>query len=560
MYSFIVIALILIFIVAIATFTLILNSFNALLSRKMQSISVLRTVGTTKSQLSYMVMLEGVILTMVGLIVGLALGYLITNFMLKYIHSAILSIIAQTESNPSYDISFWSPLWVFVAVIVLSLSTVYFVLKLKMKELFNNEAVNSLDEMNLKKRRTREVQNVINGDPSKGLARINTRMLKDFQGIKAALVITVVLLISINDLTGYLLDVADENVTVFDTEIWIQPYDDEVDMYQQTSDTEKILQPYDIQRVDSIYYSDYLNIAAINGKTMEEPSSIVFNGMDDALFDDFIKEHSLSKKDQLILLNKYDDEEFSQSMDVSDKDIFNISNRQTDGMESMDVEVDVVLKKIEEKYDYLYGGERIIITRLSNLKDNLYPLSKTQEVKIFISSDLSVENLKEINNKIDDLGYTGVYLYSEYCFSSFKQTVKTVVSVLTSFIFVYIGFVILVNVVNISISNYQKRKQDIAVLKSMGATSKQLDKMYLYETLYIVSVPWVLGIVLGHLLNIGVFILIRVLLPVSSLKYSINIKTFGLSFILVLVIIIVQLVALKLESKKSDIIADIRSY
>ncbi|NLW15049.1 MAG: FtsX-like permease family protein [Erysipelothrix sp.] len=110
MYSFIVIALILIFIVAIATFTLILNSFNALLSRKMQSISVLRTVGATKSQLSYMVMLEGVILTMVGLIVGLALGYLITNFMLKYIHSAILSIIAQTESNPSYDISFWSPL------------------------------------------------------------------------------------------------------------------------------------------------------------------------------------------------------------------------------------------------------------------------------------------------------------------------------------------------------------------------------------------------------------------------------------------------------------------
>ncbi|NLW15048.1 MAG: ABC transporter permease [Erysipelothrix sp.] len=402
-----------------------------------------------------------------------------------------------------------------------------------MKELFNNEAVNSLDEMNLKKRRTREVQNVINGDPSKGLARINTRMLKDFQGIKAALVITVVLLISINALTGYLLDVADENVTVFDTEIWIQPYDDEVDMYQQTSDTEKILQPYDIQRVDSIYYSDYLNIAAINGKTMEEPSSIVIHGMDDALFDDFIKEHSLSKKDQLILLNKYDEEEFSQSMDVSDKDILNISNRQTDGMESMDVEVDVVLKKIEEKYDYLYGGERIIITRLSNLKDNLYPLSKTQEVKIFISSDLSVENLKEINNKIDDLGYTGVYLYSEYYFSSFKQTVKTVVSVLTSFIFVYIGFVILVNVVNISISNYQKRKQDIAVLKSMGATSKQLDKMYLYETLYIVSVPWVLGIVLGHLLNIGVFILIRVLLPVSSLKYSINIKTFGLSFILV---------------------------
>ncbi len=551
LYAFMVATIVMLLIVGAVTFTLIMNSFNALMNTKIETFSILRSVGATKSQISTMIIIEVFILSTVGIILGLGLGYGIAKQLLSFVESQLNSLLLSVYKDEALLISFWGPLWNYIIVMLVGYLTIFSVLRSKLKALFKLEAVETVKSIDIKKISNQEV---IQNKPMKQMAKINTKTLKDYQGIKIALTVIVVLLITINGWVGSVLNIGEASVNKFDTEVSIYGKDN-ISVFDDLENIKKEVLSYDnINRIDI-----YSNITAESAdKEPGEWGYIEINILDEETFNHFTKANKVPENSNVILVREENLSDDVSSIKIVNNTL-NLKDPQDEDRE-VSIAVDYVLEEHEQSYSYLLGGQDTVVMSQAYYELNMGTLGSFNRGHIKIDSDLSLKELDELVLLFDGDTYDGVYLSSEYYDSYIKKVVRRTVTIVTTFIFIYIGFVVLVNVVNISISNSEKRKKDLAILKSMGATSKQIDQMLLWEILYVLFKPWLYGLVIGNVLNAILYFILKFTVSTVPIKYQWDLLSMALSLILVVVITLVQIMALKIESKKSDIITDIRSY
>lgn len=561
--------MIMLLLVGLVTISLILNSFELFITKQEKSIGTFRSIGMTKDQLRVMILGQGFVLSSIGLILGILLGVLLGKVLISYISINIRNMFMTLGSENNIEVFFDTSAWMYIMTILSSFIIIYFAQRKKLKALFSKSSIETLREHRLA---GKEVKVDLSKDPINGLAKINTKMTRDFKGIQTALMISVILLIGIN---GWI------NSFYGTFETLGQYYDSSVNMSRITGknfneDTIKVinlLNKYDeieeiiqVSRISSIQLTENNLDGSIYDEDIVIKNKIRFDYMyisvlEDNFFKDFIKASKLNANTKTIFFNyenvQIDDEFVSGNLvDLSKTEEIELKDIDSDKV--FKIKIDAAIEKINKIYAQLFYGPNLFINE-TYYKENMYFLRKGLS-SIYIKSELSQDSLIKLSKELDSLELDNhFYFHSDYFGSHVPLIINKTVFTITSAIFLYIAFVILINVLNITLSTYQIRKQDIAILLSIGASKAQIEKMFLREAFLISFKPYIRGLIIGNVIAFGM-VKLTSLLADEVFTYRLSPIVLFISLALVLVIILAQYFSVVKENKKLDLISDIRSY
>ncbi len=578
LYGFIVITLTMIVIVALATFSLIFNAFNTLFTHKFHTFGVLRSVGATQNQLKLVLIFEAMLLGFIGISLGLGMGMLLTLLLLKFLHNNLGSIfIDSTREIP--NIFFNLPFPVLLIIIVGAIIAIALALIVMSRKLFKRS---SLETLRLKQIKKIKAQTTLSTKPLKQYARFNIMRHQDYKGIKASLGIALVILIVINAWVGSLLNFSEALVRKHDTTITMRGMSQIDNLNQDMAKLQLILDAEkEIKSQVHYYETTYLtlndefayhpNVLALNLDPEDRGRfDITILGLDNQSMKAFLKQIKASSQslDRVVLYNHMQIKEYwgedilldydGPMYDVKAEDVLKL----TDGKVDLSIAVDDVIENMPLDFYYLDRSSPLVIISLDHYQSLITSKLGISYIQFLLESDLDALEIKALNLKILDqeLPMT-INLYSTRYEDLMNRTIKYSINTITTAVFIFIAIVILINMVSISMASYQKRKPEIAALRSLGAQRKDILSMFIYESIYSVGQPWLLGSALGTSLAYGIYRLSVELFDLhGQIQFSFPIKILILASTLVILIIIVNSYSLYVESKKLNLVEDLRAF
>ena len=182
-------------------------------------------------------------------------------------------------------------------------------------------------------------------------------------------------------------------------------------------------------------------------------------------------------------------------------------------------------------------------------KINIYP--KDFDAKEEIVSLIDKYNQKQTNDKKDE----NVISYSDVV-GSMMSSVTTIVDIVSYVLMAFVSVSLIVSSIMIGIITYisvLERTKEIGILRAIGASKRDISRVFNAETFIIGLVAGVLGIVVTLLLNIPINMVLKNILDVS------NIASLPLTPALILIVIsmvltvIAGLIPSKMASKKDPV-------
>ena len=182
---------------------------------------------------------------------------------------------------------------------------------------------------------------------------------------------------------------------------------------------------------------------------------------------------------------------------------------------------------------------------------NIYP--SDFESKEEISKMIEEYNQDKIDNKQDDL----VISYNDVV-GMMLSSVTTIVDVISYVLIAFVSISLVVSSIMIGIITYisvLERTKEIGILRAMGASKKDISRVFNAETFIVGLIAGLFGIGITLLLNIPVNMIIKSITGISNIaKLPLN-GAIILIIISMLLTIIAGLIPAKMASKKDPVIA-----
>lgn len=578
-----------IILLSFATFSLITNAFYNNIQTQVHDYGLLRSIGATKKQLKSMIRFEGYILLTIGLAFGIGVGFGIGKLLLTYINS-IFSFSNQTFGT-AIDWVF-SPVlpWQGILIItLLSFIIVSFPLNHSIRKLFRMTSIGAIREENRYVRNKLKINS--KNLPNSLAKQYSTSDRSKFRGIKISLTIT----ISIFIITMSFTKIGFSNMGEYNTSkynVGAQPqhfYAASPDSFKEKSEEIKKILDNDLNTKSYLMYSQYIVL-------------IRDNNLDKISLSRNVSENNSAKGDNISLL-------------IMDEDSFNNTRKSLEIKES---NIDSIIVNYGTIYDYdqvnpylnsegayfdfgslesVYLGvsthgsnesesytfepileipiNNVVVTALPDFDALTYPyiiVNSDSPRFSMIREDLQKNNdafLNRFEAKIeteDSFATTKLFDSEDYSISNQdvdkaipKLIEKTITNILVS-IMAFIVLVCLLNVVNISLTNLNTRKRELAALRSVGMSQKQIQKMLFYESVRLVWSPLIFGTLIGVLASFSIIAIVNLfIVNGQSLAYGIDIKAILISWSILLLLIVSNTIITIVKSRNHSIIDSIRN-
>lgn len=588
-FMFIIVTLVLLVLVAISTFSLILNAFGVVLNQKYHIFGIVRSIGATKSQIKSMVLLEGFLFTSIGTLVGVGLGVGLAQILVTYVNYqfGIIDTYSGTALNASIQIQY--PLWALIGVAVLGFVMIHIALLMMIKSLFKLTSVDTIRKGRLK-RSKKHLKLRRYSNASYGLARVYSKRSKDYRGIKIALVISTVLIIAFSSIVETITHSFGESYSKFDTEIsaYSKSDTDGVD-----SDWEKLFELADtystshglkskrahqsvaLTVVNKLQlhpeYIKFLKSSSIEdkmlGDNMESATLVI---VDDITYSELLAIEGLSPKEGFhgLIYNSIDIKVNGNSYKGPN---FEINNEETFSLEVDQQDNDILSLKVLSTSNALpeshksilknsYSWLQVVVSKESfdqyvpqTLKNKLVNFNTNLEIE----SEKPLELFKTIKADIES-NDLDMYVSSNAANIAVQVLTTKMAYVISAFFFGYILLVVFANVVNIGLINYQKRRNDIAAYRSVGASKKQVNYIFVWEALFNIVGAIVFGLLVGYFASYAIYLFMQSEINYLTIKFKINMFMSVICIAFGLLVVAVEVLSITLESKKQDIITDLR--
>ena len=177
---------------------------------------------------------------------------------------------------------------------------------------------------------------------------------------------------------------------------------------------------------------------------------------------------------------------------------------------------------------------------------NIYP--KDFDAKDSISNIISTYNDEQRANSKEE----NVINYTDYV-GIMMDSVSTIIDVISYVLMAFVSISLIVSSIMIGIITYisvLERTKEIGILRSIGASKKDVSRVFNAETLIIGLVAGVLGIGVTLLLNIPINIIIESIVNISTIATLPVVGGIILVVISVLLTIIAGLIPSRLAAKK----------
>lgn len=571
-------------IVLVSSVFVIRNGFAISITERLKQYGMLSSIGATKKQIKKSVYFEGFILGIIGIPLGILNGIL-AIYILVQVVNYILKDFVTNSSLLTYSIS-WSAI---IVSIVVATITIWLSCKKSAKKASKVtpiEAIRSSEDVKLKAKKIKCPKIITKIFKTGGeIAYKNLkRSKKKYRTTVISIIVSVVIFIAISSFIEYGFKMSSAYYTEIDYDYVVycnnnvSPEDKEEYLKEKEKNT-KIL-------------ADISNLADVDEYSINKYNSLEMP-MDDkhkaelTEYGKYIKEHylanveidtvnivSLSKDEYNRYLKKiggnYDS--YKDGAILVDNNINTVENgKKAQGSMYNWKKGDTIQGKINNK-DYsikiidkteetvkginnLYNTEATLIVSDEWLEKNIgdyETISMYAKSKDADKLDEEIEQYKQEKN-IED---------SEIRIFNIQENAKAqnaVVLVISIFLYGFIGVITLIGITNIFntiTTNMNLRKKAFAMLKSIGMTKKEFNRMIRLESIFYGVKSLIIGIPIGILLSYGMY---NVFKDNMQMSYNLPLKAIIISIIFVSIIIGIIMKYSMSKINKQNIIETIRN-
>lgn len=490
------------------------NSFAISITEKVKQYGMLSSVGATSKQIKKNVYFESIILAVIGIPLGILLGLLASFILIN-----VCNLLLKEGLNISlvYKISLISIL------ISLGLSAITCLLSARSSakrasKITPIDAIRESNNIKIKSKKIKSPKFVkncfgIGGDIAyKNLKRNN----KKYRTTVISIVVCVAVFIATSSFVDLAFKTVKMNTSEIDYNISVTGNSENIEDFfgklNAISNFENINR-YTIQRDVDIKTNSLKYTEEMQGNTEENYITMFSIGKEE--YNRYIKEIGLDYeycKDKAILINsivtnKYDEKGNAKKVEVNiydnkkgDMIKGNIASSYDDGKE-ISLEISAITNKRPMAMKNLYFSNGIVIV------SDEFMDKYNEDIREYTVMYIDSSNADKLQDDID------AYLSNEngYNIDNIDQNMKSVKSLyLLIAIFLY-GFIVVIaligitNIFNTITTSMELRAKEFAMLKSVGMTKKEFDRMIKLESFFYGLKSLIIGIPIGILLSYLIF-------------------------------------------------------
>lgn len=514
------------------------NSFDISITEKIKQYGMLRSIGATKKQIKNNVFYEATILGLIGIPLGLLLG-----FIASYILIIVCNILLKDSLTGGLNMVLSYSVISYIVAIILGIITIYLSALKSARKASKISPIDSIRnsaniKLNSKKLKVPKLINKIFGVGGEISYKNIKRNKKSYRTTIVSLTISVLVFISLTYFMNTFMNEIKKEVSASEYNI----------NYNITSKEDKNIINKINQTVKLDNIKNYSIIRTTNGTFNNPKYNIEHENINDNIYIVSIGEEAYKKYLKSLNLN-YDDvkdkgilvDEIKYSVNKGDKivkkqdrlykynkgDIVSmnlyiepnetninlsvgaISDVRPFGLQKNTEEVYFVVS--DEYYDKINGGSQYYNVyfdsiNASKLQDDIDKILKDERYSV----DNKEENVRIMRNLILLIG---IFLYGFI-------TVITLISV--------------TNIFNTITTSMELRKPEFAMLKSVGMTSKEFNRMIRLESIFVCIKSLIFGIPIGLAISYVIYLLLS---QNEDLKFEVPFNGIIISSIFVLLLI-----------------------
>ena len=489
------------------------NSFDISITEKIKQYGMLRSIGATKKQIKRNVFYEATILGLIGIPLGILLGF-IASYMLIIISNYYLSGALADGLKLVFAFS-----WVAVLVaIILGIVTIYFSAFRSARRASKVSPIDSIRnsaniKINSKKIKSPKLIKSIFGIGGEISFKNLKRNKKKYRTTVISIVVSVFVFIALSGFMSIAFQQVERELEISDFNISLSTTVANNESYNKFIETTKLdnIEDYSVFRNSEISftgnhynkeYSDLLNLALDDNK----PTYLSVVSIGEEQYKKYVDSLGLNYneiKNKAILIDK----EYVSSYDKNNKLItkyirefnFNKGNIIDATIDDKDEKIEIEIGTISDIKPF---GLKNIYGVMLVISDEMFDANfESDRLAIYYKSN----DANKLQDDLDDF-LNG----EEYNVNNINENVKETRNLFTLIgIFLY-GFIIVIsligitNIFNTITTNMELRKQEFAMLKSVGMTTKEFNKMIRLESIFmgvkslLLSVP--IGIALSYII------------------------------------------------------------
>ena len=520
------------------------NSFDISITEKIKQYGMLRSIGATKKQIKKNVFYEASILGIIGIPLGLLSGFLAT-FILIIISNYYLKDMLSTGLKLEFSFSFIAV----VIAVILGIITIYLSAFRSARKAAAISPIDSIRnsaniKINSKKVKSPKLIKKIFGIGGEISYKNLKRNKKKYRTTVISIIVSVFVFIGLSSFMNIAFDTVENelNISEYNISLYASNYKDET--YQKIIETTQLdnIGDFTILKEATLSFSNtHYNKEYLSWRNLELdsniPSYITITAIGDYQYQKYLKSLGLdynNVKNNAILfdylnVSKYDEEKdkfISKSMRVYDFKTNDIINGNINGKND-NFSIEIVALTDEAPF----GLKNDSIARII-ISDELFDqIVDNNNLTIYFKSNNATKLQDDIDAYLDN---------EEYTLNNLEENTRIMNNLFTLIgIFLY-GFIVVItligitNIFNTITTNMQLRRQEFAMLKSVGMTTKEFNRMIRLESLFMGFKSLIIGIPIGILIS---YVIYYFLAKDEGIPYKLPIVAILLSIITVFILI-----------------------
>lgn len=503
-----------IFIIMFTSIFCIRNSFAIATTEKIKMYGMLASIGTTKKQIKKSVIFEAMILGVVGIPLGILLGILAVFILMQIVNFLIGDYLLSNVSGIIVKVSIYP----IIVSVILGALTIYLSAissARKASKVTPIEGIRNNNEIKIKRKKLKTPKIITKIFKTGGtLAYKNLkRSKKKYRTTVISIAVSIGIFISMNTMLTNMFGFTRNYYEDYDYNFIISGlYNKNPDEIKQILSLENIDEKYVTYTADEGYkirdwdkvssnevISSYYEYRSYyddkTGEIVEEDPYITLRiiGLDDETFRKYAKKIGANYEEVKSTGILCDDYKYFQEDKIKHLRIYKYEEGDLITGKFGEEELGIKVGKITDIMPYGSEGTRYmggcIIVNINEFKD--IP---------FTMEDICIQtsNPNVLEEKVDDLKLD-VHVYN--IAESVKEE-KSMILVINIFLYGFITVITLIGVTNIFntiTSNMELRQTEFAMLKSIGMTKKEFNRMINLETIMYSTKALLYGITLGLL-------------------------------------------------------------
>ena len=527
---FFTLAAIIIAIVIVASVFVIRNSFAISITEKTRLYGMLASNGATSRQIRHNVMFEGLVLALIGIPLGILLGVGVVAILIQLLNVLLADMLNGTSFVYSV------PVFALVLAVALSLLTILFSTlgsAFRASKIAPIDAVRGNNDIKIKKKQKAykcpKFIKKLFGMGGEIAYKNLKRSKKKYRTTVISIVVSVAVFIGVSSFIQYGTEYSAKYYHEMDYNLSV----DRVDFYKEFDEInadfemlsqldgvencrlEGILGGY-IKRTDEL--KDVLtDDASIYNFTSAESDFYYLEllAFDDVTYKQKLKELGLDYnevKDKGILINNFeylDENEHLQKGELFKADkVKSLTVRESNDpandeyYKTVDIEIAKVYNSTPEGLKHFRPSESdvYLLVSFDTLKNN-YDIDYLS-AGIYINA----ENANELEETIKELNGGQTYsVYNVEKMANMYNAMTLVISIFAYGFIIVISLIGVTNIFNTITTNMRLRSKEFAMLKSVGMTKREFNRMIRLESLFYGLKSLIIGIPLGLLAGLGIF-------------------------------------------------------